>query len=1037
MKRNRPALLTTASAQLSANYLIGLWTLLVALLAPAASAANPEPEWIDWGKLIAGNDTDLFYAQTPEWDTNPCGVRPDLVVFGSVPRGGGEPDKDQVETGCGAVQPNAMVAGDTYLFYVLDPPTDSPQVYRMPLTGGASEWVSFASYNAIGKDDDWVYFFNDFTIQRVLQSDPTQQEFLATHVPVGPVNRIVTDDTYMYWTEGNGDIEGAVRAMAKTGGTIFTAASGPAVEGARDIAVTEDYVYWTELGGRLRRVLKSGGSIDTLFDGDEPVYSLAIDGDLLVFGRGGTGNDIWRMPVDGGTPTLMAFDQAYPYDMVLTDGYVYWANSRVQRLPDTAEADGVDYMIDRMEVTQAIQDGFHSVGMAADKLTYVRVYPRETIAATTANVRAQLHGTRDGVALPGSPLQPISGLLDPDIAGATRGDAQGTYVFALPPRWVDESVSLRAEINPVYNGTRRFELNYANNFFPVFGEQFVTLDHRGVCLATSPVAALDAGGSEVVYQLNTPDYFEQLERAEMLTPGILIVVPMNNVLYKGDGTAFNITVDDDRGELMSTLAAQLAFSDSPFVCGENLAIMTGLVSNEADTFDPDKNGSGFSFAGQGNSGLQSNWTKMLTGTDHEPFNQPRGAVTLAHEIGHVLGRPHTDCGGPAGPGPFPYPPCQLDDGAGEDNHWGFDGLTRTAIHPTDGLAADLLSYNYNRWPSDFTWTAMLDAMDAAGVAERTAARAVPELRTRGLLALNLRLEQGQVRAQPGFILDEDELTGRQNDILVTSLSLDTDADYLIEQLGVGDQILYTQPLAEDPIDDNPGDPAYVFETIMPFDTATVAYRLYDRERGVELWRRTVSAGKPLGFVLKPRAGEVVDGTLTVAWLAFDGDGDDVTANVQYSADGGTTWQAIALNASGPLLRVPTDNLPGTEPGTTSLVRVVLSDGTRSRTIYSKGFEVTRKVPLVHILGPESGSSFPADESILARAAVVDAEGELPGGGRLSWYLDGVYVDHGDWIVIESIPPGWHTLELFADDSDGRSLPATVRFEVERDLPPPM
>jgi hypothetical protein len=211
---------------------ITMAVLLASAIGTAASAANPMPEWIDWDRQIAGNEKDLYYAREPDWDTNPCGTRPDFVIFGRVPFGGGEADRVQIEDGCAAVQPDAMVAGDNDLFYVLDAPGDVPQVFRMSLAGGPSEWISCASHRAIGRDDEWIYFINDHVLVRVRQSDITQFEYIATVTVTGEVKRIVTDDDYVYWTESVNATGGAVRAVAKTGGTIFTAAEGPAVEGA-------------------------------------------------------------------------------------------------------------------------------------------------------------------------------------------------------------------------------------------------------------------------------------------------------------------------------------------------------------------------------------------------------------------------------------------------------------------------------------------------------------------------------------------------------------------------------------------------------------------------------------------------------------------------------------------------------------------------------------------------------------------------------------------------------------------------------------
>jgi hypothetical protein len=150
---------------------------------------------------------------------------------------------------------------------------------------------------------------------------------------------------------------------------------------------------------------------------------------------------------------------------------------------------------------------------------------------------------------------------------------------------------------------------------------------------------------------------------------------------------------------------------------------------------------------------------------------PAGAGTLAHELGHNMGREHAPCGGPAGPDPnFPYA------GGGIGVH-GFDVLHGEAKSPQ--REKDLMSYCEPEWISDYTYKAVLQyRLEGDGETSadtRTAAAAEPSL-----------LVWGRMDAQGAVLEPAFEITARP------SLPAEP-GPYRIEGLDAAGALLFSVP----------------------------------------------------------------------------------------------------------------------------------------------------------------------------------------------------------------------------------------------------
>ena len=197
---------------------------------------------------------------------------------------------------------------------------------------------------------------------------------------------------------------------------------------------------------------------------------------------------------------------------------------------------------------------------------------------------------------------------------------------------------------------------------------------------------------------------------------------------------------------------------------------------------------------------------------------------------------------------------------------------------------------------------------------------------------------------------------------------------------------------------------------------------------------TASPNLPQVTITFPNGGETVSGT-TITWTAGDADQDNLTYTVQYSSNGGASWQTLVVDWPGTSYTVPDGILAGS---TQAMIRIIVSDGFHTTQDTSDApFTVLNHAPNTFLESPADGTEFIGVQQVHLNGSAFDAEDGFMTGASLTWSSDlNGTLGTGTSLVLSavSLNEGQHIITLKATDSQGLSASQSVRIRVHRVSP---
>ncbi|MCB0037807.1 MAG: hypothetical protein KDE51_27430, partial [Anaerolineales bacterium] len=421
----------------------------------------------------------------------------------------------------------------------------------------------------------------------------------------------------------------------------------------------------------------------------------------------------------------------------------------------------------------------------------------------------------------------------------------------------------------------------------------------------------------------------------------------------------------------------------------------------------------------------------------KPWEWPNGGGILAHEIGHNYDREHIKCGDfPESQQDFnflPFDNCRLsyEDDDALFTHYGFDpiafGQAKSAVITPDA-AADIMSYNGDKWITAFFWDAVLKEVikipipstleDMVNVEEfllvqgAIASDQTTAAFTRlAIVAADVAPEQQVTRS----LAQQAALAGREP------------VSYTLTLADAAGQPLDTFTVAAEPSHEASADSPISFIQYVPWNAQAVRVQLHLAE--TLLADYPLSQHPPAVSIQSLQVDDQAE-TVLLTWEMSDEDSDPLVATVQYSADG-DVWQPLILETAATEVTLPTELLAGSDSGR---LRVIVNDGAYMAVAISEPFAVPNQPPIVQFDGVQEGARLAYNQSLIFYGMAFDVEDGHIDSDALLWFLSGpiTRLGVGSDFSVDKLPQGEYSLMASVLDSNDVRGEQVVRFEV---LPP--
>ena len=688
-----------------------------------------------------------------------------------------------------------------------------------------------------------------------------------------------------------------------------------------------------------------------------------------------------------------------------------------------------------LEVNQTIQDWTNSVPLIKDKPTYVRAHIQTSNPAGPAiPITVQLRGFQSGFEIAGSPLTPFNYGVYPaePNAAARRQILNSSANFRLPDSWLNGTVELRLERTDGPIACK--EANDAGST-GTCGDCRTVVTFTTVPKPSIQLIAVKYTVGGTTFNFGVPE----LDQVARIIKAVYPVSDLNWTPGTLDWTGRRVPASHFEDKITAALRTNW-FAD---LYGNT--IYFGVI--------PGPGGSGVAAA------IPSRMASGFIPTNFFGY----GRATPPHEIGHALGRSHTvpsngtlrmcgpipgivgkcnDCSRiPPDSGYFPnfflvpFPSGYSTSGDGimptlgpmnlGDSRlvYGLDTSQNPPVVIDPNRYFDLMSYcavgAIDLWNSDYTYNGLKNSITSTFGSRRIETQAPKTLQ-------NYLVVQGRVN----FALNAVQLLPVSTLASSTTPPSDPAGSYTLRLLdGVGGVVEERtfEPVVFEGRNDNPNLGMF-WVAVTPDPTIRQAVVLKD---GAVVASRTASAHAPTVSVVFPNGGETVtQDPVPLQWIGGDADGDPLTYDVQYSADGGTTWKTLVSDHPSQTYSIPSAFLTATTNG---LIKVTAKDGFWSTSDQSNAvFTVPNHAPFVSILSPTAGQAFAGSQQIVFEASARDIEDGALSGASLQWSssIDGALGTGATLLKQASqLSPGNHTITVTATDSATGSAFATVNISV--------